>query len=148
MLNTTTKGVPRFLTTQFDAHHKDIAEKAVGLYIKDHELTPEKFAAKDFKIKWLLPYLQQLDRQWKDVPIEQMKTTPPRTLVSYMNTHLGRWKAKTKLVQEQIDALPESHDQTAEMPGDEKRSRTDTDNLSQEAEEKKCEEIPWDDQNH
>ena len=79
----------------------------------------------------LLPYLQQLDRQWLAVPIEPMKATPPRTLVSYMNTHLRRWKSMIKLVQEQIDALPESRDQTAEMPGDEKRSRTDTDNLSQ-----------------
>ena len=58
MINTTVKGVPRFITTQFDAHNKDVAEKAVGLYIKDHDLTPEKFADKEFKIKWLLPYLQ------------------------------------------------------------------------------------------
>ena len=110
MNNLTAKGVPRFLTTQFDAHNKDVAEKAVGLYIKDHDLTPEKFAAKEFKIKWLLPYLQQLDRQWLAVPIDQMKTTPPRTLVSYMNTHLRRWKSMIKLVQDQIDALPESRD--------------------------------------
>jgi len=46
-----------------------------------------------------------------------------------------------------IDALPESRDHTAEMQPDEKRSRTDTDNLSHEEEEKKDEENPWVDQN-
>ena len=64
MINTTVKGVPRFLTTQFDANQKDIAEKAVALYIKDHGLTPKTFASSEFKIKWLLQYLQMLDRQW------------------------------------------------------------------------------------
>ena len=75
-----------------------------------------------------------------------MKTTPPRTLVQYMNTHIARWKLKTELVQKAIDALPDSHDHTDEVQADEKRSRTDTDNLSQEDEEKKDEEIPSGDQ--
>ena len=57
MINTKVKGAPEFLKTTFDAHHKDIAERAVALYIKDHDLTPKKFATGDFKIKWLLPYL-------------------------------------------------------------------------------------------
>jgi len=57
MINTKVKGAPEFLKTTFDAHHKDIAERAVALYIKDHDLTPKKFATNDFKIKWLLPYL-------------------------------------------------------------------------------------------
>jgi len=57
MINTKVKGAPEFLKTTFDAHHKDIAERAVALYIKDHDLTPKKFADGDFKIKWLLPYL-------------------------------------------------------------------------------------------
>ena len=70
-----------------------------------------------------------------------MKTTPPRTLVQYMNTHIARWKLKTELVQKAIDALPDSHDHTDEVQADEKRSRTDTDNLSQEDEEKKTKKI-------
>ena len=57
MINTTVKGVPEFLKTTFDAHQKDITEKAIALYIKDHDLTPKKFATTEFKIKWLLPYL-------------------------------------------------------------------------------------------
>ena len=75
-----------------------------------------------------------------------MKTTPPRTLVQYMNTHIARWKLKTELVQKAIDALPDSHDHTDEVQADEKRSRTDTDNLSQEDEEKKDGKNPWGDQ--
>jgi len=49
-------------------------------------------------------------------------------------------------VQKAIDALPDSHDHTDEVQADEKRSRTDTDNLSQEDEEKKDEKNPWGDQ--
>ena len=75
-----------------------------------------------------------------------MKTTPPRTLVQYMNTHIARWKLKTELVQKAIDALPDSHDHTDEVQADEKRSRTDTDNLSQEDEEKKDGKNPLGDQ--
>ena len=61
-----------------------------------------------------------------------------------MNTHIGRWKTKTDLVQKVIDAMPESHDHTAEVQADEKRSRTLSDNFSQEDEENKVEEVPWD----
>ena len=75
-----------------------------------------------------------------------MKTTPPRTLVQYMNTHIARWKLKTELVQKAIDALPDSHDHTDEVQVDDKISKTDTDNGSQADEEKKDEEKPWDDQ--
>ena len=57
MINTKVEGAPEFLKTQFDAHHKDITERAVALYIKDRNLTPKQFKAEDFKIKWLLQYL-------------------------------------------------------------------------------------------
>ena len=63
-----------------------------------------------------------------------------------MNTHIGRWKKQHDVVQRVIDAIPESHDHTAEMQADEKRSRTLSDNLSLEHEEKKDEENPWVDQ--
>ena len=76
-----------------------------------------------------------------------MKTTPPRTLVQYMNTHIARWKLKTELVQKEIDALPPgSNDHTTDMQAGDKRSRTDTDNLSQFDEENKDEANPWGDQ--
>ena len=45
-----------------------------------------------------------------------------------------------------IDALPESGDQTADIPADEKRSRPVSDNMSQLEEEKNDEKGPWDDQ--
>ena len=45
-----------------------------------------------------------------------------------------------------IDALPESNDHTAEIQADDKRSRSDTDNLSQFEEEKKDEKVPRPDQ--
>ena len=70
LVNTTVKGVPRFLTTNFDAHQKDITEKAVALYIRDNDLTPKQFASKNFKIRLLLPYLQMNDRQWHDIPYD------------------------------------------------------------------------------
>ena len=133
---------PRFLTTTFDAHNKDITEKAVALYMRDHDLTPKQFANKPFKIRWLLTYLQQLDRQWYNIPVEEMKTTPPRTLVSYMNTHIARWKTKYNEVQKVLDALPESRDPTNEAQAGEKKSRTISDNQSQDYEESKDAEQP------
>ena len=63
-----------------------------------------------------------------------------------MNTHVNRWKTRYDAVQKVIDAMPESHDHTAEVQADEKRSRTLSDNLSQEDEEKKDEANPWGDQ--
>ena len=135
MTNKTVKGVPRFLTTTFDAHQKDITEKAVAHYIRDNDLTPKSFAGKSFKIKFLLPYLQQYDRQWYDVPLDEMKTTPPRTLVQYMNTHVARWKKQYEAVQKVIDGLPESRDPTAEAQAGDKKSLTVSDNQSQDDEE-------------
>ena len=114
-INTLVSGCPRFLTTQFDLHDRDITEKAVAHYIRDHDLTPRKFAGKEFKIKLLLPYLQIQDRRWNDIPIDEMKTSQPRKLVQYMNTHICRWKKQYEAVQKVIDALPESRDQTAEL---------------------------------
>ena len=130
-VNSTVKGVPRLLTTQFDAYWKDVTEKAVAHYIRDNDLTPKQFAGKQFKIKLLLPYLQQYDRQWYDVPMDQMKTTPPRTLVQYMNTHVNRWAKQFEAVQKVIDTLPESRDLTAEMQADDKKSKTLSEDLSQ-----------------
>ena len=68
------------------------------------------------------------DRQWYDVPIEEMKTTMPRTLISYMNTHLYRWKTNYAAVQKVIDDLPASSDPTAELPADDNKDRTDSEN--------------------
>ena len=64
LVNTTVKGVPRFLTSNFDAHQKDITEKAVAHYIVAHKLTPQKFANQQFKIKNLLQHLQKFDARW------------------------------------------------------------------------------------
>ena len=63
-----------------------------------------------------------------------------------MNTHIARWKLKTELVQKVIDAMPESHDHTAEAQAEGKRSKTVSEKSSQEDEENKGEENPWDDQ--
>ena len=63
-----------------------------------------------------------------------------------MNTYIRRWKEQHDAVQKVIDAIPESNDHTAEIQADDKRSRTDTDNLSQFEEEKKDEKVPRPDQ--
>ena len=115
-------------------------------YIRDNDLTPKQFASKLFKIKLLLPYLQQYDRRWCDVPFDQMKTTPPRTLVQYMNTHVARWKKQFETVQKVIDALPESRDHTSEMQAGDKKSLTLSDNHSHDFEEIKHGETPLSDQ--
>ena len=43
-INTLVGGCPRFLTKNFDLHDRDITEKAVAHYIRDHGLTPKRFA--------------------------------------------------------------------------------------------------------
>ena len=91
----------------------------------------------------LLPFLREYDRQWLSIPRHQMKTTIPRTLVSLMNTYVARILKKPDLLQKVSDALPQSADNTAETHADEKRSRTLSDNLSQNDEEKKDDGIPW-----
>ena len=93
-------------------------------------------------IKWLLPYLQQYDRQWLSIPIHEMVTSDPRKLVHSMNTYITRWKAKPEAIQKVIDALPKSRDHTAEGQAEGKSPKTVSDNLSQEDEENKGEDVP------
>jgi len=86
------------------------------------------------------------DRRWSEVPLDEMKTTPPRTLVQYMNTHVNRWSKQYEAVQKVIDALPESRDHTAEMQAGDKKDLTLSDNHSHDFEEMKNVEIPLGDQ--
>ena len=72
--------------------------------------------------------------------MDEMKTTPPRTLVQYMNTHLNRFRKKYDEVQKVIDALPESRDATAEIADGDQKSKTLSDNQSENKEEVKNEE--------
>ena len=69
------------------------------------------------------------------MPLDEMKTTPPRNLVQYMNTHVARWKKQYEAVQKVIDGLPESRDPTAEAQAGDKKSLTISDNQSQDDEE-------------
>ena len=75
-----------------------------------------------------------------------MKTTPPHTLVQYMNTHVARWKKQFEAVQKVIDALPESRDHTSEMQAGDKKSPTLSDSHSHDFEEVKQGETPLGDQ--
>ena len=70
MINTTTSGVPRFLTTQFDARMKDITEKAVALYLRVNKITPQKFSKMNLKLKYLHPYLCEFEQQFQDIPAD------------------------------------------------------------------------------
>ena len=96
----------------------------------------------------LLVYLQQYDKQWRTIPIKEMKTTSPRTLVANMNTYVARLLVKPEQVQKVIDTLPQSVDQSADLQTAEKRSRTLSDNLSQNLEESKNGEKPDEDQEY
>ena len=57
-----------------------------------------------------------------------------------MNTYIARWKTKYGDVQTVIDALPESHDHTSEIPACDIKSLTISDNMSQNDEEIKDQE--------
>ena len=67
-----------------------------------------------------------IDKRWNNIPISQMKTTPPRKLNQYMNTHIGRWKKNFDAVKKAIDKLPESPDHTAELATNENNDITDS----------------------
>ena len=80
---------------------------AYAMYLRDLRQTP-KFAVKlSISIRMLLPQLQMLDRRWRDVPVNEVRTTPPRTLVQNMNVFLHRWKKKFDDVEKCIAKLPE-----------------------------------------
>ena len=76
----------------------------------------------------LLSYLQQYDKQWGTIPIKEMKTTSPRTLISNMNTYVARVLARPEQVQKVIESLPQSCEQSADMQVVEKGSHTLSDN--------------------
>ena len=94
----------------------------------------------------LLVYLQQYDKQWQTIPIKEMKTTSPRTLISNMNTYVARLLARPEQVQKVIESLPQSRDQSADLQVAEKGSLTISDNLSPHFEESKNSEKPDGDQ--
>ena len=114
-INTTTGGVPRFLTTQWNSYPREVAEKALAHYIKDCKITPKQFAKGEFRIKMLHNYLGIYDSRWDDIPPKELKTTLPRVLIHSMNTHLQRWKNNYAAVQKMIDELPEAREPSAEV---------------------------------
>ena len=96
----------------------------------------------------LLCYLQQYDKQWRTIPVKEMKTTSPRTLISNMNTYVARLLARPEQVQKVIESLPQSRDQSADLQVAEKGSLTISDNLSPHFEEIKNDEKPDGDQEY
>ena len=114
----------------------------------DHDVPYNKIAETKIKMGDLLCYLQQFDKQWLAITIKEMKTTPPRTLISNMNTYVARLLARPEQVQKVIKSIPQSADQSADLQVAEKGSRTISDNLSPHFEEVKPEKKPWDDQEY
>ena len=136
-INTLTGGPPRFLTTRFEIDVRDATEKAIAHYIREKNLTPKLFAKGEFKIGWLHHYLCMYDRRWTDIPPQEMKTTPPRTLVHNINSYVNRWKLNYQAVQKVIDGLPEVKDTTEELDPANRQSMTRSENSADEAEEAK-----------
>ena len=82
------------------------------------------FAKANFKMSWLHSYLARADQRWNDVPPHEVKTSPPRELVSRMLQHInGLKKDKKKLLKllEEVPPLPEN---TAELESEASKSKT------------------------
>jgi len=126
-INTKTGGVPKFLSKSFSAEDKAYAEEACAHYLREANISPSQFATMAFKIKWIHPYITEVDRRWQNIPLSEMKTSAPRTLVHAMNTHLQRWKKQVKKVEEAINSLPPPNDHTAELEEDCDQSKTESD---------------------
>ena len=80
---------------------------AYAMYLRDLRQTPKLAVKLSISIRMLLPQLQMLDRRWRDVPVNEVRTTPPRTLVQNMNVFLHRWKKKFDDVEKYIAKLSE-----------------------------------------
>lgn len=132
MIDTSTlaDGIPRLLTVKFDPVMRDLTEKAVLFYMRDRTITPKQFSTQEFKIRWLHPYLCQQDKRWHNIPLNEMKTTKPRTLIHSMNTHINRWRTNLVAVEKALNELPESCDQSAEHDHTEKLNDTISDHGS------------------
>ena len=132
MIDTSTvaDGIPRLLTVKFDPVMRDLTEKAVLFYMRDRTITPKQFSTQEFKIRWLHPYLCQQDKRWHNIPMNEMKTTKPRTLIHSMNTHINRWRTNLVAVEKALNELPVSCDQSAEHDHTEKLNDTISDHGS------------------
>ena len=136
-VNTLSCGVHRFLTTRFEIDVRDATEKAIAHYIRERNLTPKQFAKGEFKIGWLHHYLCLYDKRWTEIPPNEMKTTPPRTLVHNINSYINRWKKDYEAVQKVIDKLPEVKDNSEDPELADNRSITRSENSDGDQEENK-----------
>jgi len=127
MINTMTNKVPRFLTQKMDAHHRDVAEKAAGMFCREAKLTPKVFKHLGVRIQALYPYLCEFDRAWCSIDMSQMITTPPRTLVCDMSAYIGTWKKNATAVQKVIDNLPDLTEMSVNTDQVPKCDQTDSD---------------------
>ena len=73
--------MPRFLTTNLELDSKDTLSKAYALYLRDLRVKPKDALNMHISLKMLLPNLQRFDSRWLNIPVTEMKTSPPRTLV-------------------------------------------------------------------
>ena len=105
MINTT---VPAFLKQPIKANHKQDLEMAFAMYCNAANSKADSPLAKSVRIQWLHPLLCRRDKAWDSIPIDQMKTTPPRELIQRMNTHLYRIKAMPERIQKLMDELKAS----------------------------------------
>ena len=114
MIDTSTlaDGIPRLLTVKFDPVMRVLTEKAVLFYMHDRNMEAKQFEKHEFKVRWLHPYLCQLDKRWHNIPMNELKTTKPRTLVHSMNTHINRWKTNVIAVDKALNELPQYGDQS------------------------------------
>ena len=92
MINTATGETPTFLNGLPDEIDKILIKRAYATYLISNSLTPEKFAKTAFNLIEVLPSLASLDRRWKAVEPEMMKTTYP--MVHRLKTILERFRKK------------------------------------------------------
>ena len=142
MINTNTlgDGPPRLLTVKFDSAMRELTEKAVLLYLREVNIQPKQFERQDFKVRWLYPYLCQLDKRWHNIPVTELKTTKPRTLIHGMNTHINRWRTNVAAVEKALNELPDSCEQFADPDHNAPLNDTVSDHGSQDQEEVKSDE--------
>jgi hypothetical protein len=112
-------------------------ELSYALYLRSTNKTARLGAREEFKFMWLHPYLCRFDKRWTSIPITQIKTTAPRSLVASMNLHLNKWRKDIDSVQKRMNAISPDNDISAEVDANQDRDPTVSEQSCDDNEESK-----------
>jgi hypothetical protein len=128
---------PKFLQKKMEFDDRYNAEMSYATYLRSTNKTARLGAREDFKFAWIHPYLCRFDKRWTSIPITQMKTTAPRSLVASLNNHINKWRKDIESVQKRMNVISPDNDISAEADANQDRDPTVSDQSCDDNEESK-----------